>query len=114
MSDKGNYERPTTGLPSATLEEAQAIVETKTAPRVTKEAIEAKLLDVSYLTHGLLTICVVTVRNGFIVVGKAAAADARNHDPAVGERYAYEDAFRQLWPLEGYVLRSLLSGEVRP
>jgi hypothetical protein len=36
--------------------------------------------------------------------GKAAPASPENFDPEVGKRYAYEDAFRELWPLEGYVL----------
>jgi hypothetical protein len=56
----------------------------------------------------LLTICVIELRNGFQVVGKAAAADPRNHDSNVGKRYAYEDAFKQIWPLEGYLLKEAI------
>lgn len=90
--------------PNVTLDQAQAIAETKTAPKVTAESIKAKIGEVDYLRRGRLTICIITMANGFHVVGKAAPASPENFDPEVGERYAYEDAFKQIWPLEGYAL----------
>jgi hypothetical protein len=90
------------------LEDAWATVAAKTAPRVTKEGIEAKLREASYAVIGTSTVCVLTLENGFRVVGHSAPADARNFDKDVGERYAYEDAFRQIWQLEGYLLRTFL------
>ena len=50
-----------------------------------------------------------TVKNGFKVVGKSAPASPENFDPEKGRELAYEDAFRQLWPLEGYLLRERLA-----
>jgi hypothetical protein len=96
--------------PKMSLEEAQKAVETKTAPRVTKDAIEAKIDKVEYLYHERLTVCVITMRNGFMQIGKAAPADPRNFDQQIGERYSYEDAFKGLWPLEGYLLCEKLRG----
>jgi hypothetical protein len=49
--------------------------------------------------------CIIEMVNGFAVQGVSAAADPRNHDPEVGKRYAFENAFKHLWPLEGYLLR---------
>ncbi len=46
---------------------------------------------------------------GFVIVGKSAPASAKNFNSAVGETFAYEDAIRQLWQLEGYALREKLS-----
>jgi hypothetical protein len=97
--------------PAVSLPGAQAIVETKTAPRLTLDSIKAQIFSVDYLRHGTLTICVVTMKNGFNVIGKAAPADPANYDAAVGERYAYEDAVKQLWHLEGYLLCERLRGE---
>lgn len=94
--------------PKLTLVEAQEIVATKVYPRVTKESIEAKIKSVAYLRHGHLTICLITMKNGFMVLGKSAPADIRNYDKEVGERYAYDDAFKPLWQLEGYLLRETL------
>lgn len=83
-----------------------------THPRVTKEYIESRIESWEYiLCDGLLTICVLTVKNGFKVVGKAAPASPENFDPEKGRELAYEDAFRQLWPLEGYLLRERLAAD---
>jgi len=89
-------------------EEAQAVVATKTAPKVTKESIEAKIDNVEYLKHGQLTICIITMENGFMVNGQSAPASKDNYDAEVGKAYAYDNAFRQLWVLEGYLLRETL------
>ena len=102
------------GEPALTLGETQAIVETKTAPRVTEASIKAKIADVEYFRVRHLTICIITLRNGFFVEGHSAPAAPENYDQQVGERYAYDNAFRQLWPLEGYLLRErIAAGEDR-
>ncbi|GLS44398.1 Gp49 family protein [Methylobacterium brachythecii] len=99
-----------TGDPSISLGEAQAIVETKTAPRITFDGIKAAIADVEYFrAKDTLTICIITMRNGFHVLGKSACASPENYDQAVGERYAYDDAFRQIWALEAYALKNTLS-----
>lgn len=95
--------------PTLSFEEAQSVVATKTAPRVTKESIEAKIQHVQYIHDGALTICILTMQSGFRQVGVAAPADPANYDVQVGERYAFEDAFKPLWKLEGYLLCETLS-----
>jgi hypothetical protein len=95
------------------LEQAKATVATKTLPRVTEESITARISDVFYIGHNHLTICVITMQNGFMVHGVSAPASLGNYDAEVGKRYAYENAFRQLWQLEGYLLRDALHREGR-
>lgn len=98
------------GEPKLTLEEAQAVIATKTAPKVTKESIEAKIQVIDYLMgYGQLTICIIKMFNGFMVHGVSAPASPANYDADVGKRYAYDNAFKQLWQLEGYLLREKLS-----
>ena len=92
-------------------EEAQAVVAQKTAPKVTKESIEAKIHKVHYLYHGFTTICLIEMSTGFKVIGHSTPASEANFDKNVGEAYAYDNAFRQLWQLEGYLLREKLSKE---
>lgn len=58
---------------------------------------------------GILTICVLTMRNGFTIIGKSAPASSENFDAEKGRTFAFEDAIKQLWPLEGYLLRHHLS-----
>ncbi len=50
------------------------------------------------------------MQNGFTVIGKSAPASPENFDAETGRLFAYEDAIKQLWPLEGYALRERLSG----
>lgn len=100
--------------PTISLDEAKAIVATKTAPRVTEESIKSKIAHVayqevaSYETSALGTLCIITMKNGWISTGFSAPADPRNYDPDVGKRYAYDHAFKPLWQLEGYLLREHL------
>lgn len=98
--------------PKLSLDEAKAVVATKPYPRVTEESIKAKIASVDYHLVGedsTGTICVITMKNGFITTGFSKSADLRNHDEEVGKRYAYDNAFKPLWQLEGYLLREQLS-----
>ncbi|NVO13864.1 MAG: hypothetical protein HXX10_07495 [Rhodoplanes sp.] len=56
----------------------------------------------------LLSICILIMRNGFMVIGKSAPASAKNFNAELGCKFAYEDAIRQLWPLMGFALRDKL------
>jgi len=99
--------------PSISLETAKAIVADKPAPRVTEDSIRAKIDFVEYrqwdVGSAKLTICPIRMKNGFVFVGKAAPASVANYDQQVGERYAYDDAFKQIWTHEGYLLRERLA-----
>lgn len=83
-----------------------------TAPRVTLESMEAKIKDVHYLlVNEILTLCVLKMENGFYVVGESAPASPANFSEELGKKFAYENAIRQLWKLEGYALRDRLAAE---
>jgi len=58
---------------------------------------------------GMLSICLLVMRNGFTIVGKSAPASRENFNAELGRQYAYEDAVRQLWPLMGFALRDRLA-----
>lgn len=60
----------------------------------------------------VLTICILTMHNGFTVIGKAAPADPQNFDPELGKNIAYEDAVRQVWPLMGFAKRNELMEQI--
>ena len=98
-----------TGTPALSRNEADALVEKSAAPRVTLDAIKAKIADAEYFRSGVLTICIITMRTGFTFVGKSACVSPENYDQAAGERYAYDDALRQIWAFEAYLLRETLS-----
>jgi hypothetical protein len=81
-----------------------------TAPRVTLDSMEAKIVSEEYVVlDNVLTICILKMKNGFFVVGESAPASPANFDPELGKKFSYENAIRQLWKLEGYSLRDQLS-----
>lgn len=57
----------------------------------------------------LLSICILEMKNGFIVIGKSAPASPENFNRELGRKFAYEDAVRQIWPLMGFSLRDRLA-----
>lgn len=57
----------------------------------------------------VLSVCILVMRNGFTVIGKSAPASPENFNAEYGQKLAYEDAIRQLWPLMGYALRDRLA-----
>ena len=58
------------------------------------------------------TICALTLRNGFIVTGESAAASIENFNEEIGRNIARDNARNKIWALEGYLLRSKLSGTI--
>lgn len=110
-----------------------------TAPRVTPADIEANIASEHYFTAaqgdakaqedaafangaingeqsrpvpqalGLLTICVLVLRNGFTVTGESACASPENFNADIGRKVARAAAVAKVWPLMGYELRSKLA-----
>lgn len=75
-------------------------------PKVTKEGIEKRISRTDYmvLPNSTVTVCNITLENGFSVRGESACVDPRNFDMKIGEQIAHRDAFAKLWQLEGYLL----------
>jgi len=44
------------------------------------------------------------LENGYTIKGLSACVDPAEFDLNLGRKYALEDAIRQIWPLEGYLL----------
>lgn len=82
---------------------------------VTVALIEAKIAEEEFLNPGSIphmTIAVLTLKNGFAVVGTSAPADPLNFNADIGRQLSRADAMRQVWSLEGYLLREQMSAEV--
>ena len=101
------------------------------APRVTPESIEANISSEYYFTAangingeiearknsvpycyesalGMLTFCVLVLRNGFTVTGESACVSRENFDAELGRKIARENAVSKIWPLMGYALKDRL------
>lgn len=81
------------------------------SPRVTIEQIESLVVREAYyvFSETTVTVCCLTLKNGFNVVGESACASAENFNAEIGKRHAREKAIDKVWALEGYLLREQLS-----
>lgn len=107
------------------------------APRVTIQDIENEILSEHYFTAlqgarmegldyidklgqvpepkplrpelGLLTFCVLVLKNGFTEVGKSACASPENFNELTGRDIARKDAISKMWSHLGFRLRDQLS-----
>lgn len=100
-----------------------------TAPRITPADVEAEIKSEWYINGAtgvvpdgkfmpavpaghplaLLTICVLELKNGFLVLGESACASPANFDEELGRKIARQHAVARIWPLMGYELRSRLA-----
>lgn len=77
-------------------------------PRILPADVEATIKSVKYIVEDTLTICVITLQNGYRVTGESACADPANFNQAKGEELARKAACEKIWPLLGYTLRDRL------
>lgn len=85
------------------------------APRVTVASVDAVIMSEKYYVFpgSTVTVCCLTLENGYAVVGHSACASPENFDRSIGCNVARDDARRQIWALEGYALKGrLFRGEV--
>lgn len=124
-AEKIDQSKPDSESLAKTEAESAAVVKSPST-RVSLGAIENHIANVAFMSgHGFAefanggtdvnqeiapslqatTLCLVTTKNGFSVVGIAAPVDPVNFDRELGRKFAYEDAVRKLWPLLGYAKR---------
>lgn len=86
------------------------------APRLNPAHIDAQIASEDYaLFGGVMTVCCLTLQNGFMVIGESAPASPANFDSELGRKIARDNARNKIWALEGYLLRSQLSqGKQQP
>lgn len=90
--------------------EAEIVAKGKTAPRITPDMLDAEIADEDYhvFEGSCLTVCVLTLQNGYSVVGQSACADPANFDAENGRKIARENARNAIWPLLGFRLKDML------
>ena len=109
------------------------------APRITPDDVDANIASTFYFTAkqgaqqaarengsyaagspeegnalGLLTFCVLVLRNGFTVTGESACASPENFNAEIGRQIACKNAVEKIWPLMGYELRTHLARRAEP
>ena len=82
--------------------------------RVTLDALKANIAKEEFhvFPGSQLTVCVLTLLNGFMVTGESACADPAMFNEEIGQKIARENAERKIWPLMGYALKEEMMKEV--
>jgi len=81
-----------------------------TAPRVTPELIDSIIVSKEFhvFSGSCLTVCCLTLLNGFTVTGESACASPKNFNEEIGQNIAFKNAREKIWALEGYLLKDRL------
>lgn len=84
------------------------------APRLTPELIDHAIVGEQYhvFPGTTMTVCCLSLRNGYQVIGESAAASPSNFNAEIGQKIARDNARNKIWALEGYLLRQRLAGGV--
>lgn len=78
------------------------------APRLTPELIDKVIKEKAFhvFDKTCLTVCCLTLENGFTVTGESACASPENFNLEIGAKIAFENARDKIWMLEGYRLKN--------
>jgi hypothetical protein len=89
-------------------DEMNAAIAALPGEKVTKDAMEARIVDTAFIRIGAtVTVCSLTLDNGYSVRGESACVDAVNYNQEIGEKLARDQAFAKLWPLFGFLLSEI-------
>ena len=81
-----------------------------TAPRITPDRLEEVIASEQFhvFPNTTFTACLLTLVNGYTVVGESACASPENFNAELGRKIARDNAKNKIWQLEGYLLKQKL------
>lgn len=84
------------------------------APRLSPVDIDAVIASEQYhvFEGSCLTVCCLTLVNGFTVTGESACVSPANFNMDLGQRIAKAHAREKIWALEGYRLKQQLHDQI--
>jgi hypothetical protein len=83
-----------------------------TAPRITPEMLDDEIRDTQFhvFPGSQLTVCCLTLKNGFTVTGESACASPENFNREIGEQIAFRNARDKIWAFLGFRLKDKIGG----
>ena len=70
---------------------------------------QVALTEFHHFPGTTMTVCCLTLKNGFYVTCESACVDPAEFDALLGRRLAREDAVNKIWNLEAYMLRDYIT-----
>ncbi len=72
---------------------------------ITEQYLESIIVKEEYnLTSNVVTKCTLTLKNGSTVDGDSYYSEPDTYDREIGRKVAYRQAYKQIWPLEKYLM----------
>jgi len=83
-------------------------------PRLKPDNIEEVIVGENYFVFPgtTVTVCCLKLRNGYCVIGEAAAVSRENFDYEIGQKVARQHAKDKIWALEGYLLKQRIADKL--
>ena len=80
------------------------------SPRITASDVQNNIVKADYYVFpdSTTTICMLTLRNKFTVIGTASCVSSDNFDAEIGRGIAYNNAKNKVWELLGFLLANEL------
>jgi len=80
------------------------------APRLNPDKIQEVIVGEEFYVFpsSQLTVCCLTLENGFTVTGESACVSPENFDAKIGKDVSRKNAINKIWALEGYALKQKL------
>ena len=77
------------------------------AERITPQMVDDEIKSEMYYVfpNTTVTICLLTLQNGYTCTGESACVSAENFDEELGEKIARENARDKIWSLKGFQLK---------
>lgn len=93
--------------------QAEDLIQQKnlTVPRLTPDYISSLIKSEQYhrFENTTLTVCCLTLQNGYSVTGESACLSPENYDEEIGRGIAKENAIQKIWVVEGYLQKQVIS-----
>lgn len=71
--------------------------------KITQEELLTLIENEEYARFGkTCTVCALTVKSGYTVIGKSGCIDPAQFDETIGRKLAFDNAVNELWALHGY------------
>lgn len=75
-------------------------------PKITPEMVANSIMNIEFIEFkDRLTICVITLNNGFMVTGETGVIRSELFDSELGKKYSQENAMNKVWFYLGVCLQ---------
>jgi hypothetical protein len=79
--------------------------------RVTFEEVSASIVETKYIRAGKITVCHLTLKDGYEVIGTAGVVNPANFDMNTGQGIAYNKALDKVWQHLGSILQTQMASK---